>query len=1755
MTPSLNIAGPFQTLLDAIEHNGQRASSDSFDTVQDNVQTLLAEKTKELQQGLDYFLPPSEQAQQKLKAGANVTVDKKTVAVDTTAKESICELSRLLHLNEMQAAAVWHAAAPHDSGWKVRATVYYYQERLALLQCVSSLVKYSLSDPSASLASTALETLIKEDYIDTLITQWQHLSQQQIPNHLHYSEDIQAWVSQNLNEQKSLLDLLFLIHLNRRFSPQQLIRMIKICIKVDFGHTPTFETLPPNCKELHHEVCSLMSLVAVQGLCLSTKVIHGKKPSGQWIGESPEDILQLYSLVSTMNQSDSVFLLGWACCIEQLHQQWKSEETCPPPYCRILQSVNVDIQSTMVLDGLACIQTIAESDLCNKSTSQNGYRIVCIELLNSFMQLLPPPVLKEHHYNALVDSVCSLYQQQSELCHLFWKRDPHNHPLLSTAIRRFPLQTHLIRLLSALTPVEGSAKDVFELMKTRSSITVVLADDTLMDDSMYPLTPLQIVSSQRSVAGIQIDTGTKGTLLSSGPTDRIVQWHKSYSGWHLLVNYLAGYQEKGHQELDSMLGLIHGVLRHKELVSALIECVELAISPFAASEDSQPLLITVLCDLLTYCSTLASVPVSTITQLVSCLGCLLQHYPEAVWNYVTHAPCFDVEIHTLLPSQSTLKSIIRASECKIGSYRLLFAYLDLTEKLLRNGEHQWWQADNDTLGMRAKVLHSHIAFTLLDLYPSYTHWRYQHLTERFQLGSKMLSIFIYVLKFYNTLDTSLVELRTSVVNHFLYQATPYSVSGLLNAIAEGPKLTHSLYEANRLEEAESAEEMIQASYQLIHLLLMNRLGNKEPEKSALEQLLFSTVGDGKLLLKVAQSIHSTGSLPVLATQLISLLARTTAQWKQVPKFAEYLGDRDQLRDVLRAYLKIAKDASQDSELLTAVWQMMTVLLRHQPSLAVLFLECGDYVLPSPKSAIQKSKKPQEQEGYESAVRGAVDLLAEWQVLATEMPIVLSSLLHFLATFWHTAFDHYGLVQRTRSDNALWHALGEILLNPTDRKVGEEPITMDMDACCSSDHTKVRHICCSMMNRAYALDIIALEIHLTGHPDTKTTSRVSDRLPAGLKNLLVKMAEPSKLAWIRESWIKPHSEDVALEPSAEILVGLMGISSTYSLFCPISPMNEKEYGDGFVYDLQVAHGRVQSMSDAMTIKYIPCDDDSDIVTPNVMIVRQVQKAGYRFITTLSQANHHLSFMSANRVLVESLKRFMLTTSFNVADLLWAQRVDTCLFDLIQGLYEHIAVFSTRTDAMSIETCGILIAFTHNMMEEWIRLYPTTSSSNVYNEKTSQLLLGLARLVSLPGLKSFDYNLLEIALITVHSLCQYNGHTAPALHASFTEILHVVCPLFQQSTVRAIQLSKEAKEEEAIKNSTMITLLLRELLHPRHLPAKLWLPILIKHRTLHYLLVFIHESILLRITEMESQTNTKDFYSLQISPFADHLLDLLLTMCMDPTASAALVDHGMLGMLRTNPLTPFLEQGTLNTFISFQGTDTIKEHNPLHSVWCQMLAVFAHLLRNSPSPSMVEHILGLLEIYGAHLENLFETANSYIQQATSLSKPVMQELDHFMTVMLYLVKRRKGIRGGTHLFNAFQQGTFPLLRIYFNLLSRPRPLESILGSEKTQATRLRMARVARTSLLALVVLCEGEEFLTDITDPWPIYDARQPQTLEALTKAMLVGQHFVDQWESQQVQQVWRAEQRITSLSVVLFQMFQVTQRYLFHLSSRETRPSA
>ncbi|KAI8884794.1 hypothetical protein K501DRAFT_217057, partial [Backusella circina FSU 941] len=1362
----------------------------------------------------------------------------------------------------------------------------------------------------------------------------------------------------------------------------------------------------------------------------------------------------------------------------------------------------------LTLDVFGVLGEIAASSLCDDDdVNSSGYRFVLAQLLRAFLTISGPSYIPDESYKRLVQAYTLVYSGEGELCDMFWKDDAESREqssLLMGARAHFPYDFgNFVSILSALSGSSDSgdaANNVYDFITTISSLSVLVHKSAGLEEStidgrtvMHVVRPIVVVPAVGNLCGIEIPVGSTGIVITKISEEKqVIRFNVSYSGWHLLTSilyqsisdikntttdiYTIQSEELSGNNSDtvlSILNLFHRVIQYNpQLGLTLVQHIE---EVQVIKKDDRPLLISILCGFLSRCSK-SPTSIQLMVGALNCLVALLPQHPEHIWSYLVNSPI----IPQVDSSESEVRQYIYNAESTSGRYPFLLSFLDLVAALVEDTQRRGWKSPDQA---HLNIIHQCLRYLMLDVLPSYSGWAYKQFSERLLIGTKILDIFIDIGQSFKQPDT-LGEIRKSLFENYLYDGGFYYTSHLLDNISEGATMANTLYKFNYPAEAGRVEKLTEKSFIFICLLLQYRLESINTDdhrkSNLLERLILErTKGTdcSDFLLQIAKYIDYRHNiqLSIQATRVISLLCKAVSYWENVPNFVQYLGSTEEAHSVIRSYLAVAKDQFQDELLLASIWQLLTLLLETQPSLAILFLDCGDFIMPSPKSAVHRqigggstAKKPEPvPANTDSAISAAIDLLGEWHQLSRSKPAVLSSTLQFLSTFWQTAFDHYAIVERTRTDLSLWGSLERILLCPSeDTYIPDYNALLDNEAIAESDQNKsVRRICCLNLSKAFALRLLSLEIHIIA--GSQRNGSVADKLPVGLKSLLTKISDPATLNTIRQNAIQNGFDGDNIQELQRTAQRL----STYSfdeLLYKVqsvdlghygSPNQVGQYGYSYLYDFPIIHDRVRYVYGT-----------SEVGEDEYLVMKYDFN---HFLSCVCKVNSNGSIAESDTILLRSFKAFIETVSCQAGELIWTSKAPTSLFDFIMFLQKKAAE-EKRLDGMSLTYYSILLQFIRSLTEDWTTqgrsnlVQSDTNQRQQYANQVFQLLSALCDLLERENFAvmnsirdcitiRFHRPLLESIMLCLDTLFTTTSiHSQEPFRNCITKLLPVICESFHVLVVKAGSYSAPGSSipedalESCIQDVTVSVSLLQSLVHPTYnINPDTWLAIFKNHNTIPSLIQLFYGGVELLVSEVEKQ---KSSYNISITPYAETALYFLMYLSKMPDAAMQLVEHGLFNAFCNNSLMRCLQQGQLDLFIRFGNSNktgpVLVERNPLHSVWCLMLGVVGKILNTLPSNEIIlNNAVNFTHVYGAQIGKAFDIANeintSSSSPSESLSSPLLDEMQQIALLFFGLSQNLTHFKKvPVELFESFKDCSLILLQRYSYYMSHPNHLQARL-----------------------------------------------------------------------------------------------------------------
>jgi len=475
--------------------------------------------------------------------------------------------------------------------------VFYFEERLACVRCVSALLRIAEDVENAlyDVAVRVLDRFADAELATRCLTWTERYAGAELPANVaddpRYSL---LWARQGVLMQLSLLEVAFLLYYGRLGgSGSWALQVLQLAQRTQFGlrqanagyldveHAPLLECVQ------HAQL-----LLALEALDLEGALDAAGAPGGAALPAVAQDAGALEQVLEMLEQGagQSAFapvLLGWALVLRRVDEALENDAGGADA-ARLAAALRVEdggaaIWQRLVLgafnasmDVLGVLHTLLASPLLAQRTSAVlgatnlstlAYRAVFKGVLLSITELVQPAYLDD--YDALLALWERTFSEAGDgaaaLCTQFWAADaPHasRAAVLDTARRRFPVSfTPLVRLGKALgghgagTPEAAAAPEacsaVLDYIAALPTLALLLppqrgtglrryelAEEPGAQALQYRLlAPLRVPGTR-----VTVPRGARGTLVSPlGEAPAVVLWHlpAPISGWRLLRDVLA----------------------------------------------------------------------------------------------------------------------------------------------------------------------------------------------------------------------------------------------------------------------------------------------------------------------------------------------------------------------------------------------------------------------------------------------------------------------------------------------------------------------------------------------------------------------------------------------------------------------------------------------------------------------------------------------------------------------------------------------------------------------------------------------------------------------------------------------------------------------------------------------------------------------------------------------------------------------------------------------------------------------------------------------------------------------------------------------------------------------------------------------------------------------------------------------------------------------------------------------------------------
>ncbi|KDR84406.1 hypothetical protein GALMADRAFT_237258 [Galerina marginata CBS 339.88] len=590
-------------------------------------------------------------------------------------------------------------------------------------------------------------------------------------------------------------------------------------------------------------------------------------------------------------------------------------------------------------------------------------------------------------------------------------------------------------------------------------------------------------------------------------------------------------------------------------------------------------------------------PTKLITSAMSVLSALLAipDYSPRVWLYIRSTT-------TLFGSDRTpgFASVGLAAERATGHYTMTLALLHLVEQLFKEAVLSILPENAKLQQVKEEVLLRAARFVHTEIWVEHMSWKYAQLGDRFEIGHRVVSLYIQVLE--NSpptlADRPFSVLSQTIADVLLYKATTSTINPLVSSIASGGQVLRMLYNSRRHGDVRRLIFLLQASLRLCRLVLTHKINSNVASRPCLlEQALCARAAGGtpshdKTHTKsdpidvLASYIKDRGVGPLVPIEAVRVLcALVTSLSSSQPSPPTIIGHLSNPEATVASLVHVIQHPYEELALRKAIWNFISLAVDKEPALATLFVT-GKTRAPGEFKEIKDKEAKEKEDGLPKSPSSALDaaraILVTWKELWESNPLLLSCVVRFLDTVWQHALEHKAVVDPLRKDKEFW----ERIVSLACEEVGPVPTYETSEVVFvegvrrSNLHDAIQMHSYRTLVKSHAIHIITRDIglHLQLHgsevPLKKPESYL--KLEPYLKNQdqltdLLAEAAPSSYA--------PEMHDRVTDLLEQYFKGL----SLQQLEVQ-EPVSERDYGDSFAFSMSLLRARLQP--------YPPTNDGMD-----------------------------------------------------------------------------------------------------------------------------------------------------------------------------------------------------------------------------------------------------------------------------------------------------------------------------------------------------------------------------------------------------------------------------------------------------------------------------------------------------------------------------------------------------------------------------------
>ncbi|EMR11629.1 hypothetical protein PNEG_00068 [Pneumocystis murina B123] len=844
---------------------------------------------------------------------------------------------------------------------------------------------------------------------------------------------------------------------------------------------------------------------------------------------SPDAFLEVHNMIVKLVEDPvwSPVIIAWGIILHELFIDITERQDFSKEYHSIQDQIfpNNSFESSKYLIEISLKYNVL-SMIGNMISSFSPDEDLCIDTYRMVLRELFRKIL---NYVKFSDSVVNCFikiheniSSDSNLAYLFWSDDIIVR-LLHSARTRFPYDFFsMIRICRSVSSDSKSTYDFLKNIPTFTQITPVgfKGYDILEEDFNGTLVKLiddlKIFSAKISDNSndIIIPKYSLGRIISYDISPPVIMWDYCYSSWEFLgkileISLTDRLFIKNEKIIIEIILIMTNILKSNDDLGKQL------ITDISSDLMDQSDIIGIVREICSLSLQLNEAPEFVRLNLISAS---IDFFSEVIrsssknWSHIFKLNLLDKN------ENSGLLYNIFSSEIVLANYSIQISFLKLLRVLLENyisitdcqHNFQAFQADYITRAFKYTY----------ELFESFIEWRYTYLSQKYDIGLIITSLFLRILEFTYDLD---YRYQNSPIMNSIKPLAQFILDKFLSQNSDS-RCLHTLWKVFKDKHITNAyNQWVKKTINFIDCLIRIRNWMKSP-LSALEKQLFQRLPSILSFMQFSKQYY----IPIL--QLITNMISSSSQ--RLPSLLAYLSNYTSI--FIENLKYIISNPIIDQNIKTHVWKFSSAVMKFQQGLAILLL--------TGNSSFQQNAQSKQENSNSSLFKLAILELYKindvYSILNSEY---LASFLEFIANAQNCWVS---VVPLKFKDDKFWSKILTLIDWISTLK--------------SNFSTNLSSICYQIAGIAFSVQICTAEIYL----QSQTQSTI---LKSGFeKSLLNKLDSYSKFV------LNISGYRVSLHSNLK-----KNFEKTYSdksLFCFRNSgiIKSPSYGDEYFYNLHITN---------------------------------------------------------------------------------------------------------------------------------------------------------------------------------------------------------------------------------------------------------------------------------------------------------------------------------------------------------------------------------------------------------------------------------------------------------------------------------------------------------------------------------------------------------------------------------------------------------